>query len=77
MTENLHMCSQQNVRIITLCKMVEKAQVENTLPGKCTTRKMAEWKLHTMENKRKSTYQKMTEKSQLENARMQIAQPGK
>ena len=53
MTENLHMYSQQNVRIITPCKMLEKAQVENTLPGSCTTWKMMEWEMHTMENNRK------------------------
>ena len=38
---------------------------------------MTEWKLHTMENSRKSTYWKMTEITQLENARMENAHPGK
>ena len=38
---------------------------------------MPEWKLHTQENDRKITPQNMTEKSNLENARMEIAHPGK
>ena len=38
---------------------------------------MPEWKLHNPENDRKITPQKITEKSNLENARREIAHPGK
>ena len=43
--------------------------------GKCTTCKIPEWKLHTLENDRKITRWKMTENAQLEFARMENAQP--
>ena len=75
MAKNLHMYSQQNVRIITPCKMLEKAQVENTLPPRCTTWKMMEWKMHTMKNNRKCTDWNMTENTQPEYDRMKNAQP--
>ena len=38
---------------------------------------MPEWNLHTLENARKITPWKMTERSNLENAKMEIAHPGK
>ena len=51
--------------------------MEKALPGKHTTSKMPEWKMHSMENERKSTYWKMIDFTLLENARMENAQPGK
>ena len=69
------MFSQQNVRIITLWKTLEKAQLEDTLPGNCTTWKMLEWKMHTLENNRECTHWKMTEKAPPEYDRMKNAQP--
>ena len=55
--------------------MLEKSQLENSLPGSCTTWKMLEWKMHTMENNRKCTDWKMTENTQPEQDRMKNAQP--
>ena len=55
--------------------MLEKAQVENTLPRSCTTWKMMEWKMHTMENNKKCKDWKMTEYTQPEYDRMKNAQP--
>ena len=60
MIENLQMYTQENVRKITPWKKVEKSLLENALPGNSTAWKMPEWKMHTMENERKSTYWKIT-----------------
>ena len=45
--------------------------------GKCTTQKMTEWKMHTLENGSKITPWKKKENASLENERMENAPPWK
>ena len=47
-------------------KKTENTHLENAQPGKCTTWKLAEWKMRNLENGRKYTTWKKEEKSHMD-----------
>ena len=72
--ENAHPENWQNNHTLKFYRKYNTGKCQN---GKCTPRKLTEWRMHTLENGRKITPWKKTENASLENERVENAHPGK